>query len=215
MRCRIHQWRLSKSLGAAGGELPGGLRRHLERCGPCRLYRDRLTALEADLRDDAPDAPPLRAELKDRILAAVAAESPPAPVPARRPRPGPGRLVIRIAVGSAAAAACLTAAIVLHEVLSPVRPRHPDPGIVKSDANGPPSLPLLAVADELPRMLIDDVDQLVAPVTDEMRRMADQTRRLGSSLLAQLPLGLIDDALPERPPRDKPATTSPARPSSG
>jgi len=213
MRCRFHRWRLSRSLGAAGGELPGGLRRHLERCGPCRLYRDRLTALEADLRDDAPDAPPLRAELRSRILAAVAAESPPAPAPARRP--GPRRLVIRIAVGSVAAAACLTAAIVLHQVLSAVPPEHPDPEIVKSDANGPPSLPLLAVADELPRMLIGDVDQLVAPVTDEMRRMADQTRRLGSSLLAQLPLGLIDDALPERPARDRPATTSPAGPSSG
>ena len=182
MRCRIYQWLLSRRL-AAGEPLPPRLRRHLAGCPACRTHRDELAAVTQRLRADAPDEPPLPAELTRRIMAAVESAAP-EPQPRSRPR---SRRPLVVALSYLGAAACVLLAVTLLPPggSTPVE----DGNRVARPAPTPPTPPS---SDELTEPFRQDVERLAAVLVDaQVQRLTEDTRRFGSDLLARLPLGLL------------------------
>ena len=216
MRCRIYRWVLTGTM-AEDKPLSKRLKRHLQACEPCRDHHVRIGAMQQQLRQDLPDAPPLSTELGGRILEAIRSGTTSRPDPLPRPALRfPGRLVL-----AAAAAACVLLGVALVVLSPPVEP--PRTPIVELEKGKQTVEPAIAPGPEdLTSGFWADVEQLAAaPVADEMRRMADDTRQIGSALLAQLPLelvgagdgelidallgGLTDTPAPAPPPASRPS----------
>jgi len=182
MRCRIYQRNLSIALAA--GEPPSPrVRRHLARCDACREHHEKLSAMAQRLRDAAGPAEPLSGELSGRILQAVRAAG------AERPK-RPARVIPLRVIGALAAAASLVLAIVL--VVTTWRPDRP-PAVVKRPRPAPTSPRAIPLGPgRLTEAFWSDVERLTAgPVADEMQHLAADTRRIGSAMVACLPVDLI------------------------
>ncbi len=212
MRCRIHQRNMSIAL-AAGEPLSPRLERHLARCERCRKYRDELEAIGRRLRQAVPPQEPLSPELSGRILGAIRSAG------AERPKP-PARIIPLRTIVAVAAAACVLLGLGLLAMVWPwdaveqpvVRLPKPQPQPIT-----PPG------PEDLTKGLWPGVENLTsAPMMDEMERLADDTRRIGSAMLACLPMELIRggdgewiDALLPGLSAPRPATRAPtSRPDS-
>ena len=203
MRCRIYQWKMSRSLDD-DEPLSPGLRRHLARCRTCRRRYDELAAMAEGLRLTVGAEEPLSPELRERILSAVRPLR-----PARPKHP----VVVRL-MPAMAAAACLVLGVGFFVMLNPNCRDDPDAGRVTGKQPKPsppeaPRVPLAALAADalIGRSLAQAGIFAAGPLTNEVRLLASDTRAVGSALLACLPLELVggsdawlDTLLPGSPP---------------
>jgi len=218
MRCRIYQWKMSRSLDD-DEPLSPGLRRHLARCRTCRCRYDELTAMAESLRLAVGAEEPLSPELRERILSAVRPLRPARP---RRP------VVVRL-IPAMAAAACLVLGAGFLVMLNPNCRDGPDPGRVagKQPKPSPPEAPRVPLAALAADALIgESLAQAgifaAAPLTNEVRLLASDTRAIGSALLACLPLELVgardgwfDALLPGLPPSRTSGRSPTSHPNTG
>ena len=214
MRCRIYQRKLSISL-AAGKGLSRRLRRHLAGCERCRAVHEELTALGRGLRAAAGEAEPaLPGALRGRIVEALRAEGAARPVPARV-------IPLRL-IAAVAAAACVLVALGLLVMVWPMGPD--EPPVVIRDAKPKPRWVAPPGPEDLTDALLADVAALTSlPMVDEMRRLADDTRQMGSAMFACVPTELIrgsdgqwlDALLPVLTGSGEPEPTPTSRPDAG
>ncbi len=180
----------------AGEALSGEIERHLADCQACRQHYDRLVRLCQALACDLPPATDMPDGFAPRVMLAIEAEK-------RRRKTGRRRLVLSGTI--AAAAACLLVGAAW--MMLPAG-RDPVDGNAASIAMTAPI--------ELGKPILAEVRLLGDPIADEMNNFVDDTRRLGRSLLAQLPVDLLPGVgsdwakgvLPDIEAGDRPATTT-------
>ena len=157
----------------SGADLTPELREHVSTCEACRTYRRQLSELGERLGAEAGPVVPLPDGFTSRVMSAVAT------TPSVRER---RRLVLRLLRPAiAAAAACLLVGAAWL-VFGPSRP----------PVNTPSgSHPIGEIADATDLLLNDAASTCGDPLAETMGRALDDTRQLGDSLLAAVPIELI------------------------
>ena len=182
MLCNVYQRELSKSLDA-GEALPPELAVHVATCDACRKHYESLTALEGRLRQSVPPEAPLSDELRERIRQSVAAASVAPAVTLRR------RLVPVLAGLAAAACVALAVAYFLATRPAPLLEHTP---VVKKDSPNPLAMIGRMRSEAFGGLSLRRAGELAAsPMEEEMRRVANDARAVGTALLAHLPTNVL------------------------
>lgn len=186
----------------ADGSLSAELESHLADCEACRLHYRRLVGIRNSLAGDVPPPAHLPEGFSARVMSAIEAGR-------GERRPTWRRLILPTAI--AAAAACVLAGAAWMIFARPPTDR----GV----AGGTTASLVMTAPVELGGPLLADVGQLAGdPITEEMNNFVEDTRRLGSSILAELPVDLlpgvdrnwVESILPAAEPDARPsATTNP------
>jgi len=182
MLCKVYRRELSESLDA-GEALPTMLAAHVATCDACREHYESLTALEGRLRQSVPPEAPLSAELRERIRRSVAATSV-APTMTFR------RRLIPVLTGLAAAA-CVALAVAYFLAARPPRIIDPTP-VVKTDSPNPLAMIGRMRSEAFGELSWTRARELAAaPMEEEMQRVANDARAVGTALLAHLPMDVL------------------------
>jgi len=186
----------------ADGPLSAELQSHLANCEACRLHYQRLVRIRKSLLRDAPPPVALAEGFTARVMSAIEA--------GRGERRRTWRRLMLPAAVAAATACVLAAAAWMIFGGSPTG---------GGAADGITASLVMTAPVELSRPLLADIGQLTGdPIAEEMKNFVDDSRRLGSSLLAELPVDLlpgvdrnwVESILPAAEPApDPPATTNP------
>lgn len=148
------------------------MKSHLADCQTCRLQYQRLVEIRQSLVRDVPPPAPLPEGFSARLMSAIDADG-------RRRRPRWRRLILGSTI--AAAAACVLAGAVW--MMLPIS---------RDSGDGASASLVMTAPVELSRPMLADIGRLAGdPITAEMNHFVEDSRRLGSSLLAELPVDLL------------------------
>lgn len=160
----------------SGGPMSAELKSHLADCEACRLHHQRLAGVRKSLEHDTPPPVALPVGFAARVMSAIEADR-------DERKPIWRRLMLRAAIAAAAAACVLAGAAWMILDAPPAERRGGD---------GETASLVMTAPIDLGGPLLADIGQLAGdPITEEMSKFVEDTRRLGSSILTELPVDLL------------------------